>query len=275
MSLTPRGAFGAALFSGLLATLLLAAPLAQAKVLAKVNGVDITDDDVKIAMEDMGGSLVQVPPLEQESYVLEYLIDLKIAARQAEADKMGEGADFARRMSYQRDKALMDAFFGKIAQAASTEAELKKAYDEVAGQQKADTEAHARHILLASEDEAKAALKRLKAGEDFAKVADEVSKDPGSKGGDLGWFTADRMVPEFSEAAFKLAKGQLSEPVKSQFGWHVIKLEDKRAKAFPAFDAVKDQVRAYVVQKAQSDRVLKLRDGAKIEKMDAPAAPAK
>lgn len=271
MLLTPRRALGAALLSAFL----VAAPLAQAKVLAKVNGVEITDEDVKIAIEDMGASLAQLPPLEQESYVLEYLIDLKIAARQAEVDKLAEGADFARRMAYQRDKALMDAFFGKIAKEASSDAELKKVYDEVAGQQKAETEIRARHILVASEEDAKAALRRLKAGEDFAKLADQVSKDPGSKGGDLGWFTAGAMVPEFSDAAFKLEKGQLSEPVKSQFGWHVIKLEDKRAKAFPAFDVVKEQVRSYVVQKAQSDRVLKLREGAKIEKTDAPAAPAK
>ena len=271
MMFAPARALGAALF----VVALVAAPVAQAKVLAKVNGAEITDEDVKIAIEDMGGALAQIPPMDQETYVLEFLIDMKIAARQAEAEKLADGPEFARRLAYQRDKALMNGLYEKIGKDASTDAELRRVYDEVAGQQKAETEAKARHILVASEDDAKAALKRLKAGEDFARVADEVSKDPGSKGGDLGWFTAGTMVPEFSAAAFKLEKGQLSEPVKSQFGWHVIKLEDKRAKAFPAFDAVKDQVRSYVVQKAQSDRVMKLREGAKIEKTEAPVAPAK
>jgi peptidyl-prolyl cis-trans isomerase C len=151
---------------------------------------------------------------------------------------------------------------------------LRKVYNEVSGSQKPEPEVRARHILVATEDEAKAALKRVKGGEDFAKVADAISKDPGSQGGDLGWFTMDRMVPEFAEAAFKLDKGQISDPVKSQFGWHVIKLEEKRTKAFPDFEQVKDQVKSYVVQKAQTDQIVTLRDAAKIEKTpDAPVAP--
>ena len=269
MTFRPARAIGAALF----AAVLVAASVAQAKVLAKVNGAEITDEDVKIAMEDMGAALAQVPPMDQETYVLEFLIDMRIAARQAEAEKLAEGPDFARRLAYQRDKALMNGLYEKIGRDASTDAELRRVYDEVAGQQKAETEAKARHILVASEEEAKGVLRRLKAGEDFAKVADEVSKDPGSKGGDLGWFSADRMVPEFSTAAFKLEKGQISDPVKSQFGWHVIKLEDKRAKSFPAFEAVKDQVKSYVAQKAQDDRIMKLREGAKVEKPEAVPAP--
>jgi peptidyl-prolyl cis-trans isomerase C len=123
---------------------------------------------------------------------------------------------------------------------------------------------------VATEDEAKAALKRVKGGEDFGKVATELSKDPGAKGGDLGWFTKDRMVPEFAEAAAKMEPGQVSEPVKTQFGWHIIKLDEKRPKTFPPLDQVKDQVARYVVQKAQSELVMKLREGSKIERSDQP-----
>ena len=117
---------------------------------------------------------------------------------------------------------------------------------------------------------------RLKKGEDFAKVAADVSKDPGSgkEGGDLGWFTKDRMVPEFAEAAFKLKKGEVSAPVKSQFGWHVIKLEDKRTKPLPDYAAVKPQIEQYLERKAQQDAVLALREKAKVERLDKPAAPA-
>lgn len=255
---------------------------AEAKVLAKVNGAEITDEDLKVALDDIGAGLPQqVQGPEREAYVLDYLIDLKLVARKAEAEKMGTDADFARRMAYQRDKALMEGLLGKVATEATTDAELKKVYDEAAKAQKPETEVHARHILVPTEEEAKAALARVKGGEDFAKVADEVSKDPGSQGGDLGWFTKDRMVPEFADAAFKLDKNQISDPVKSQFGWHVIKLEDKREKTFPDFDTVKEQVAKYVVQKAQTEQIVKLRDGAKIERTDpapkpaeAPAAPA-
>ncbi|MDB5643835.1 MAG: peptidylprolyl isomerase [Hyphomicrobiales bacterium] len=271
MTFPRRGAFAVALISAALLT----AAGAQAKVLAKVNGVEITDDDLKVAMDDIGPGLpAGVQGAERDAYVLDYLIDLKIVARKAEADKMDGGAEFARRMTYQRDKALMEGLFTIIAKDATTDAELRKVYNEVSGAQKAEPEIHARHILVATEDEAKAALKRVRGGEDFAKVADAISKDPGSQGGDLGWFTKDRMVPEFADAAFKLDKGQISEPVKSQFGWHVIKLEEKRTKSFPDFEQVKDQVKSYVIQKAQTEQIVKLRDAAKIEKTaDAPVAP--
>ena len=137
-----------------------------------------------------------------------------------------------------------------------------------------EAEIHARHILLPDEDSAKKALARVKAGEDFAKVAKELSKDPASEGGDLGWFTRERMVPEFSEAAFKLKEGEISEPVKSQFGWHVIQLQGTRTKSFPPFDKVKEQASRFVQQKAQTEMISNLRKDAKIERFDAAPPPA-
>ena len=105
-------------------------------------------------------------------------------------------------------------------------------------------------------------------------MAGEVTEDPSGKanGGDLGYFTKEQMVPEFSEAAFKLDKGQISDPVKTQFGWHVIKVEDKRVKPAPKFEDVKPQIENYVARKAQAELVTKLRADAKIERMDKPAA---
>jgi peptidyl-prolyl cis-trans isomerase C len=139
-------------------------------------------------------------------------------------------------------------------------------------------EVKARHILVETEAQARAALKRVRSGEDFAKVADQVSKDPGSRGGELGWFTKDRMVPEFADAAIKMQPNQISEPVKSQFGWHIIKVEERREKPFPKLEEVREQVERFVVQKAQADAVMKLREAAKVEKFEdpaaAPAAPA-
>ncbi len=260
----------AALSFGLLA----ASPL-SAKVFAKVDGVDITDEDLQIAIDDLGSTLpkdMQGPA--RDTYIVDYLTDLKIVAKQAEKDKFGEGAEFAKKLAYFRDKALMESMLSTSTKAAVTEEAMKKVYDEAAAKQKSEPEIHARHILLPTEDEARAALKRLQAGEEFAKLATELSKDTGSEGGDLGFFSREKMVPEFSEVAFKLDVGKISEPVKSQFGWHIIRVEEKRTKPFPAFDAVKDQISQYVARKSQSDLILKLREGVKIERMDAaPPVP--
>ena len=134
-------------------------------------------------------------------------------------------------------------------------------------------EVHARHILVATEGEAKDIEAQLKNGADFATLAKQKSKDPGAaEGGDLGYFTKDQMVPEFAEAAFKLDKGQISEPVKTQFGWHIIKLEDKRVKPTPSYDQVKGQLESYVARRAQAELVDNLRKTATIERLDQPAA---
>jgi peptidyl-prolyl cis-trans isomerase C len=251
----------------------LAAP-ASAKVLARVNGAEITDDDVKIALEDIGQSLPQqIEGPARQAYILDYLIDAKLVAQKAEADKMGQSPEFAKKVAYYRDKVLMEDLLGKVAKDAASDAAIQKTYDDVAKQQKPEEEVRARHILVESEPDAQAALKRVKAGEDFAKVANEMSKDPGSKGGELGWFTKERMVPEFAEAAFKMQPGQISDPVKSQFGWHVIQVEERRQKQFPPLDQVRDQVTRYVVQKSQSELILKLREDAKVERTE-PEKPA-
>ena len=252
----------------------LAASLASAetKTLATVDGQAITDQDVDGALADIGQGLPQSLDADgRRKYALDYLIDLKLVARKAMADKVDGDADFQRRLSYFKDKLAMEDVLGKVAKTADTPDAEHAAYDAAAKAQPPEEEIHARHILLPDEATAKTALARVNAGEDFAKVADELSKDPGSKGGDLGWFTKDRMVPEFANEAFKLQKGQVSDPVKTQFGWHIIKLEDKRTKTFPPFDQVKDQAAHYVVQKAQSDLIASLRKDAKIERFDAPA----
>ncbi len=260
---------------GLCGFLAIAGATAQAKVLAKVNGVEITDEDAKLAAEDIGPGIPrQVEGKARDAYILDFLIDEQLVVQKAQAEKLSETPEFAKRLAYLRDKALMETLLGKVAKEAATDAAIKQTYDEAAKNQKPDTEYHAHHILVPTEDEAKVAEKRIKGGEDFKKVAGELSKDPGSKDGDLGWFTKDRMVPEFGEAVAKMEPGQVSDPVKSQFGWHIIKLDEKRAKTFPPLDQVRDQVARYVVQKAQSDLVSKLREGAKIERTEPPADTA-
>src|SRR5262249_22313924 len=128
-----------------------------------------------------------------------------------------------------------------------------------------------------AENKIKALIERLNKGEDFAKLANEFTEDPSGKanGGDLDYFTKDQMVPEFSTVAFQLEKGQISPPVKTQFGWHVLKVEDKRSRKPPEFEKVKDQVQQIVMRKAQADFITKLRQDAKIERLDKPAAAPK
>lgn len=247
---------------------------AEAKILAKVDGSAITDQDVNVAAKDIGATLPpQLQGPQRQAYILTYLIDLKLVAKKAEAEKLGDGPDFARQMAYYRNKVLMEDLFTKVAKDAATDAAVKQAYDKVAKAQKPQIEIHARHILVQTKAEAEAALKRVKGGEDFAKVADAVSKDSGAHGGDLGWFTKDRMVPAFAAAAFKLKPGEISDPVKTQFGWHIIQVLGKRTKPFPAFAKVQPQVKHFVMQKAQGDLIAQLRKSAKIERFDAPPAP--
>ena len=133
---------------------------------------------------------------------------------------------------------------------------------------------------MATQEEATEIVRQLREDKaDFAALAKEKSKDPGAAdGGDLGFFGKDQMVPEFSEVAFKMFEGQISNPVKSQFGWHVIKVEERREKPFPKLEEVREQVERFVIQKAQADAVMKLREAAKVEKFEAaaaaPASPA-
>jgi peptidyl-prolyl cis-trans isomerase C len=258
----------------LIATLAAPAFAQNDPVVAKVNGTEIRQSDLTAAEEDIGPNL---PPTMQgdakRDYLITYVTDMIILAKAAEARKLGDGADFKRKVDIARNKLLMEALLGAEAKTAVTEAAMRKVYEEATKAIGEEKEVRARHVLVEKEDEAKAILADLKKGGDFVVIAKEKSKDPGSKdnGGDLGYFTKDQMVPEFAEAAFKLDKDQLSDPIKTQFGWHVIKVEDKRSRQAPEFEKVKDQVEQYVVRKAQSDLVTKLRSEAKIEKTPPPA----
>jgi peptidyl-prolyl cis-trans isomerase C len=260
------------------AALVLAAPLARAQddpVVARVSGTDIRQSDLAMAEEDLGGNLPQMTPEAKRDYLITFVGDMVLVAKAAEAKKVGDAEDFKRKLAYARTKLLMETYLQVEAKSAVNEAAMKKVYDEAIGQMKKEPEVRARHILVETEDEAKTVVAELKKGADFAELAKSKSKDPGSAdGGDLGYFTKDQMVPEFSEVAFKLDKGALSDPVKSQFGWHVIKVEDKRERQPPEFDKVKDQLESYLVRKSQSELITKLRAEGKIEKIGAPAALA-
>ena len=263
--------------TGCLALVLLTGSPARADdpVLAKVNGSEIRQSDVTLAEEELAPSLAQMDPATKKDNVLSFLIDLKIVAKAAEDKKLENSDDFKRRLAFTRSRLLMDSLLATEGKSATTDDSMKKVYEEASKQITGEQEVHARHILVESEDEAKAVKEELNKGADFAELAKKKSKDPGaSDGGDLGFFTKDQMVPEFSTVAFALEPGKVSDPVKSQFGWHVIKVEEKRSRQAPAFDQVKGQIETYVTRKAQADYVAKLREAAKVERMDKSAEPA-
>jgi peptidyl-prolyl cis-trans isomerase C len=256
-------------------------------VVATVNGTQLRQSDVTAAEDEAG----QLPPMsaeQKQDYMVQFLTDMTLLTQAADAKKLGQTDEFKRKLEFARKKLLMESLLKSVGKDATTDEALHKVYDEAVKSMPAEQEVHARHILIRAPqgdekagDEAKkkieAVIARLKKGEDFAKVAAEVTEDPSGKanGGDLGWFTKEQMVPEFSEAAFGLKPGDISGPVHTQFGWHVVKTEDKRTKPTPTFDEVKPQLEQYVVRKAQAELVTKLRSEAKIEKTQAAKADPK
>ena len=258
-----------------LATLLMA-PIARAEdadpVVARANGVDIRQSDLGLAEEDIGSAMPQMGPEQKRDYLITYLADVIILAQAADAHQLANRNDVKQRIEFERHKALMEALLQDAGKAAMTDDALHKVYDEAIKQTPNEQEVHARHILVPTEGEAKDLEAQLKGGADFAALAKEKSKDPGAaEGGDLGWFTKVQMVPEFAEAAFKLDKGQVSDPIKTQFGWHIIKVEDKRVKPTPTYDQVKGQLENYVARRAQAEMVDNLRKSATIERLDQPS----
>jgi peptidyl-prolyl cis-trans isomerase C len=242
-------------------------------VVARVNGVDIKQSDLALADEDVGADMQNTSPDAKREHLISYLADIIMVTQAAEKKNLGDNPDFKRRLAFLRNKLLMGFGLQEEAKAAITDEALHQTYDEALKSQGGQEEVRARHILVEAEDEAKAILEQLKGGADFATLAKEKSKDPGAaEGGDLGYFTKDQMVPEFAEVAFKMYPGQLSNPVKTQFGWHIIKVEDKRTKQPPEFAKVKDQIESFLARKAQTEYITKLRQTAKIERLDKPAA---
>jgi peptidyl-prolyl cis-trans isomerase C len=261
---------------GLFAVTLPAAPKAAAqaaqpdKVIAKVQGVEIRESDLAMAEEDMGQQAQQLQGDAKRDALVSYLADVIIVAKAAEAKKVTDQKDFKNRIAFIRNKLAMEMLLVEEGKTATTDAAMKKVYDEAVQKAGPEEEVRARHILVPTEDEAKAVLAEIKKGTDFAELAKQKSKDPGAaaEGGDLGYFGKSQMVPEFAEAAFKMNKGDVSDPIKTQFGWHIIKVEDKRNKPAPTFADVKEQIETFVARRAQAEYIAKLRQTAKIERLD-------
>jgi len=251
----------------------LSAPRAQDNpVVARANGVDIRVSDLAFAEDEIGAGMPQqLSPDQKRDYLITYLCDVVVLAQAAEQQKIADRDDVKRRLTFDHNRVLMEALLRDVGKSAVSDDAMHKVYDDAVKQMTTEEEVHARHILVPTEEEAKAIEAELKKGADFATLAKAKSKDPGAaEGGDLGYFTKDQMVPEFADAAFKLKKGEISDPVHTQFGWHIILVEDRRSKPTPTFDQVKGQLENYVAHRAQAEMVEKLRSAANIERLDQP-----
>jgi peptidyl-prolyl cis-trans isomerase C len=270
-----RFPIASALIAGVVAAgVLSAAAQVGDPVVARVDGTEIRESDLALAESDIGSNLPPGAPEARRDALLSYLIDVVMLANAAREKKMDQEAGFERRFAFARQKVLMEALLTETSRDAASEKAMKTLYDESVKKTQPEEEVRARHILVETEDKAKEILGKLKAGDDFAALAKAESKDSGSAdGGDLGYFTKEQMVPDFAEAAFKLEKGALSEPVKSQFGWHIIRLEDRRTKPIPPYDAVKGEIQTYLARRAQAELVTKLRESTKVERIPPMGAP--
>lgn len=271
-----RGRLG--LLAALVALPLSALPAVAADdVVARVNGKDITSAEVQMATDVFGEQLAQVPEAQRQSMVIDALVDMHVMADAAVAAGTADSPKYKARMAFLEAQALRNTYVEDEVQGKVSDEEIKARYEKDVAGYVAPEEVHARHILVKTEDEANAILKQLAKGGDFQAIAKEKSEDPGSKanGGDLGFFAKGQMVPEFEAEAFSLKPGETStKPVKTQFGYHIIKVEEKRAQPVPTLDQVREQVVQMVQRDKYQDMLAKMRAAAKIEILAPAAAPA-
>jgi peptidyl-prolyl cis-trans isomerase C len=240
---------------------------AKDPVIAKIDGVEVTQSDLNLAIDNLDPQLAQLPADQKKLAALSTVIDAKVVAEKARAEKIEDSKEFKDRLEFIVDRELHNAYFKKHVVDTITDADIKTRYDAEVAKLPPVEEVRARHILVKTEDEAKAVIKELGEGKDFAELAKAKSTDPNkSDGGDLGYFKKGMMVPEFEAAAFAMQKGEVSkEPIKTQFGFHVIKVEDKRNAPPPEFDQVKDQVKQIVLRDKYMEILKSTKSTAKIE----------
>ncbi len=248
------------------------AKTADDPVVARVNGQPIHRSTVLDFYNQLPPQMAQIPLEQIVPGIINELAARKLLSDAAEKAKLGDNAEVKKQLQAAREQVLQQAYLDRKVKEEVTDAKLKARYDELIKQQPAQEEVHARHILVSSEADAKAALDEVKKGADFTEVSKKRSTGPtAATGGDLGFFTQDKMVPAFAEAAFKLQPGQVTEaPVQTQFGWHIIKVEARRKAEPPKFEDVRGQVYEMMSGEAVEKLVADLRKGAKIEQLDWP-----
>jgi peptidyl-prolyl cis-trans isomerase C len=237
-------------------------------VVARVNGSELHRSDVVEAIRGLPPQVQQQPMDRLYPALLDQMVGTLLVSQAGRKSKMQDDPEVKKRLALVQDQIIAQAYVDRLLQKQVTDQKLHARYDKFIKDAPPREEVHARHILVASEDEANGIIAELKKGGDFNKLAADKTTDPSGKtsGGDLGYFTKEDMVPEFADAAFKLKPGEYTDkPVKTQFGWHVIKVEDRRPAKPPSFEQVKQKLGSDISHEIIGDKVKELRTAAKIE----------
>ena len=244
-------------------------------VVATVNGAEIHQSDVTAFRSMLPAKIQGMDEAQITTRLIERLTQVKALSQEAEKSGVTKEPSYKKLQAQKLEEFAADSYLKSAIEKKVTDKAVRDLYDTTVASAKSAEEYRARHILVETEDEAKDAIKQIKGGKDFAVVAKEKSKDTGSapNGGDLGWFTADVMVPEFSKAAVALKNGEISAPVKSQFGWHVIQTQERRKQAAPKFEDVRENLAQQLRQQINQETVERVTKAAKIEMKGAAAAP--
>jgi peptidyl-prolyl cis-trans isomerase C len=244
-------------------------------VVARVDAKEIHRSDLVTALNSMPPQVQQMQMSQIYPLLVDRMVDIKLIANAGRAAGLAADPEVKRKVAEAEDRAIQEAYLdGKVKKQITDEAIRKKYQDELAGNPPED-EVHARHILVAKEEDAKAIIAQLQKGADFAALAKQKSTDGSAReGGDLGFFSHDEMVPEFADAAFAMKPGEISKvPVKTQFGYHVIKVEERRKQTAPSFDQAKDEIAGELQQELTKATVQDLRAKAKVERFDIDGKP--
>jgi peptidyl-prolyl cis-trans isomerase C len=245
-------------------------------VVARVGDQTVTEQEIMIAEEQFANELAQVPEEEQRSVLIDAVVSVKLLAQAARDEGLDQTEEFQAQVDFQIQQALRNAYIEERIVPSLTVDEVQKGYqDLVVSQHQPQEEVHARHILMATEEEAKGIIEQLNGGAAFEELAQQSLDQTGQNGGDLGFFGRGQMVPPFEEAAFALEPGNYTqEPVQSEFGWHVIRVEEKRMSEPQAFADVEEQLRSYLMRQKFETVLAELRQRYPVEIIGAPASEA-
>ena len=238
---------------------------------ATVDGIAITYNDVSLVEDELMAVYGQLPEEQRFQTLVGYMVNRILASEAAKKAGLENDADVAKIKAFMERKALQDVYIAKMLMERVREEDVTAYYDNEIKNGPVEEEVRARHILLDNREAADAVVADLENGADFAALAKERSKGPsGPSGGDLGYFSKQSMVPAFSDAAFKLAAGETSPPVQTQFGWHVIRVEDRRNRPVPPLDQVRDQIYQLLISEAQRVIYDEMRAKASVDLVDMP-----
>ena len=238
---------------------------------ATVDGIAITYNDVSLVEDELMAVYGQLPEEQRFQTLVGYMVNRILASEAAKKAGLENDADVAKIKAFMERKALQDVYIAKMLMERVREEDVTAYYGKEIVNGPVEEEVRARHILLDNREAADAVVADLENGADFAALAKERSKGPsGPSGGDLGYFSKQSMVPAFSDAAFKLATGETSPPVQTQFGWHVIRVEGRRNRPVPPLDQVRDQIYQLLISEAQRDIYDEMRAKASVDLIDMP-----